>query len=59
MDSELAGILLVIFAILFMVVLPALVGIYLWISGYVTAVIVEGVIWLFILAIMRDWLREG
>lgn len=57
MDEEFAGILLAIFGIIFMIVLPMLAGIYLWVAGYTTAVIVEGIIWLFIIGILKDWLK--
>lgn len=58
MDSDFTSLALAIIGVLFMVILPAMVGIYLWICGYATAVIVEGIVWLFVIAILRDWLRE-
>lgn len=57
MDDEFTGLLIAVLGVIFMIVLPALAGIYLWVAGYTTAVIIEGIIWLFILGILRDWLR--
>lgn len=58
MDNEFTSLALAIVGILFMVVLPIMAGIYLWLCGYTTAVIVEGIVWFFVIAILRDWLQE-